>query len=138
VWQVIQGLKREGRTVFLTTHYMEEAERLADRVAVIHQGRIAAIGSTNDLLESHGGERTLFVEGVQPEQLERIRSEFPEVRQTDGEIAIPADNLDGTARVIELLGRLGLTRGIQIRNPSIENVFLKLIGAHLTEEGELA
>lgn len=138
VWEVIQSLKQEGRTVFLTTHYMEEAERLADRIAIINRGKIAAIGATSDLLDKYGGDRFLLVEDPQPEQVSKLKTQFPDLREINGNVAIKVGSLKEISRVIEVLNGVGVTRGIQIRNPTIENVFLELVGARLTEEGKLA
>lgn len=138
VWEVIQQLKRKGHTVFLTTHYMEEAERLADRIAIINKGRIAIVGTTRELLEKYGGARVLIVDDVQPAGIEQVQAELPQARQVDGNILIRVESLKEIGQVIELLSRLDIRQGIQIRNPTIENVFLQLIGARLTEEGGLA
>jgi ABC-2 type transport system ATP-binding protein len=55
LWEVVEGLKADGRTVLLTTHYMEEAERLCDRVAIVDHGRIIALGTTAELMARHSG-----------------------------------------------------------------------------------
>ncbi|MDD3846179.1 MAG: ABC transporter ATP-binding protein [Syntrophorhabdaceae bacterium] len=55
VWRRLEGLKRQGKTLLLTTHYMEEAERLCDRVAIMDRGKIIVIASPKDLMEEHGG-----------------------------------------------------------------------------------
>ncbi len=77
VWQVIESLKKDGKTVFLTTHYMEEAEILADRVAIIHKGKIVAIGKTKTLLEKSGGGRTVILEDVPESIIKEIKNRFP-------------------------------------------------------------
>ncbi|MGC9308858.1 MAG: ABC transporter ATP-binding protein, partial [Thermoplasmatota archaeon] len=61
VWNAIAGLREEGKTVFLTTHYMEEAEYLADHIAIIHQGRIVAEGSLDDLIQQYRGKSVLSI-----------------------------------------------------------------------------
>lgn len=138
VWGVIRKLKREGATVFLTSHYMEEAQRLADRIAVIHNGRIAAMGTPTELLEEHGGGSVLIVEDAAPSQVEQIKKESLDAHKVDDDLHIHVDGLAEIARAIDVLGRIGITKGIQVRNPTIEDVFLNLIGTRLTEGGELA
>jgi ABC-2 type transport system ATP-binding protein len=138
VWAVIRKLKREGATVFLTTHYMEEAQRLADTIAVIHKGAISAIGSPARLLEEHGGGTVLIVEDATPSEVEQIEEEVSDVHRADDNLYIHVDGLPQIAKTIEVLGRIGIVRGIQVRNPTIEDVFLNLIGTRLTAEGELA
>jgi ABC-2 type transport system ATP-binding protein len=59
IWEVIRTLKREGRTVFLTTHYLEEAELLADQVAIIHHGKIIASGTPEEIIRAHGQQERL-------------------------------------------------------------------------------
>jgi ABC-2 type transport system ATP-binding protein len=56
VWDVVEGLKQAGRTIILTTHYMEEAERLCDRVAIMDHGRVIALGTPKELIATVGGE----------------------------------------------------------------------------------
>ncbi len=63
VWSAIMSLKEEGKTIFLTTHYMEEAEYLADRVAIVHQGRIVGQGSLGELISDHGGHYSVVMHG---------------------------------------------------------------------------
>jgi ABC-2 type transport system ATP-binding protein len=137
VWQVIRQLKEAGTTVFLTTHYMEEAQKLADRIAVIHRGRIVAMGGTSELLDKHGGERTLIVESPSQEKKKMAMDACPRARDLQGDLSIPVNDLGDISRVIDILAQLGVQEGIQIRNPTIEDVFLNLIGAQITEQGEL-
>src|SRR5207245_770484 len=61
VWGVIERLKSQGKTVFLTTHYMDEAEYLADIVSIIDHGQIIASGTPNELIDSYGGKKTLII-----------------------------------------------------------------------------
>ncbi len=138
VWEVIRSLKDRGSTVFLTTHYMEEAERLADRIAVIHNGRIVAMGSPTELLEQHGGHGLLVVQNPQPGAVESARKAFPDGRHARGDLQIPVKDIDEMSRVLDALRAIGIRSGIQIRNPTIEDVFLSLVGTRVTEEGELA
>ncbi len=63
IWEVIRTLRKEGRTVFLTTHYLEEAELLADQVAIIHHGQIIAAGTPGDIIRSRGRPERLVIEG---------------------------------------------------------------------------
>ena len=58
-WEIVQGLKARGRTVLLTTHYMEEAARLCDRVAVVDHGKVIALGTPRDLIASLGAEHII-------------------------------------------------------------------------------
>ena len=138
VWQVIESLKKDGKTVFLTTHYMEEAEILADRVAIIHKGKIVAIGKTKTLLEKSGGGRTVILEDVPESIIKEIKNRFPKATIVGTDVKIQILKLKEVNEVISYLTKKGLEQSLQITRPSLENVFLELTGVHLTEEGELA
>jgi ABC-2 type transport system ATP-binding protein len=63
IFESIEALQREGRTVIYTTHYMEEAARLCDRIAIVDHGTLLALGTVDDLIAAHGGEATVVVQG---------------------------------------------------------------------------
>jgi len=138
VWRVIEELKKEGKTIFLTTHYMDEAEILADRVAIIHKGKIVAIGETKTLLEKNGGGRTVILEDVPESIAKEIKTRFPKATIVGTDVRIQILKLKEVNEVISYLTKKGLEQSLQITRPSLENVFLELTGVHLTEEGELA
>jgi|TARA_B100000959_G_scaffold62007_1_gene65323 ABC-2 type transport system ATP-binding protein len=138
VWRVIEELKKEGKTIFLTTHYMDEAEILADRVAIIHKGKIVAIGETKTLLEKNGGGRTVILEDVPESIAKEIKNRFPKATIVGTDVRIQILKLKEVNEVISYLTKKGLEQSLQITRPSLENVFLELTGVHLTEEGELA
>jgi ABC-2 type transport system ATP-binding protein len=138
VWRVIEDLKKQGKTIFLTTHYMDEAENLADRVAIIHKGKIVAIGETNLLLEKSGGGRTVILEDVPESVSKEIKERFPEADIVGTDVKIQISKLKDVNEVVSYLTEKGIEKSLQVTRPSLENVFLGLTGAHLTEEGELA
>ena len=138
VWRVIEELKKEGKTIFLTTHYMDEAEILADRIAIIHKGKIVAIGETKTLLEKNGGGRTVILEDVPESITKEIKNRFPKATIVGTDVKIQILKLKEVNEVISYLTKKGLEQSLQITRPSLENVFLELTGVHLTEEGELA
>jgi ABC-2 type transport system ATP-binding protein len=140
VWEVIRGLADEGRTVILTTHYMEEAETLADRVAVIDHGRIAAIDSPTALMEAYGSGTTVTF----TTDHEVDRAELQSLAAVDGvrsrvngvvthELAVAAADV-----AVPDLYRWASTGGIDLRDVSIrrstlEDVFLNLTGSRLRD-----
>ena len=138
VWRVIEDLKKEGKTIFLTTHYMDEAEILADRVAIIHKGKIVAIGETKTLLEKNGGGRTVILEDIPESIAKEIKNRFPKATIVGTDVRIQILKLKEVNEMISYLTKKGLEQSLQITRPSLENVFLELTGVHLTEEGELA
>ena len=74
IWELVRGIRQRGKTVFLTTHLMEEAERLCDRVAIIDHGRIVDIGTPAELVRRHCPERTVIVATEDPTAPERFRA----------------------------------------------------------------
>lgn len=138
VWSFLEGLKKEKKTIFLTTHYMEEAERLADRVAIINKGKIVAIDNTSNLISRYGESKKLFIEGLRSEDVDDLLKLFPKAERKDGEIVMKVDNVEDLNFVIQSIISKELNPRIRIESPSLEDVFLKLVGARISEEGELA
>ena len=137
VWEVIAGLRNKGKTVFLTTHYMEEAEYLADHIAIIHRGNIIAEGSLDGLIKKYGKENILHIQNCTTKDIADILNErnFDANMQGNGDIAVKIDHKD---RVLEVLSILRYEcaeyDSIDIRRSNLEEVFLHLTGSKLTEE----
>ena len=143
LWDVIRDLQVRGRTTLLTTHYMDEAERLCDRVAIVDQGKVIAIGSPAELIARIGGEHVVeFAVGGEGVALEASvfadlatvlasRAEADGFALTVGEphTAIPA-LLDRLAELNRPLARL------TTRQVSLEDVFVALTGRHLRDNEE--
>ena len=110
LWEVIRGLANAGTTVLLTTQYLEEADRLADRIAVIDDGRIAATGTPDELKGRLGGETV-------------------ELRAHSGELLreVPTDGtVSGLRRALDVLDESGAEGTVALRRPSLDDVFLSL------------
>jgi len=138
VWAVIENLKKLGKTVFLTTHYMEEAQVLADRIAIINKGKIAVIGPPEELVAEYGGLKTLIIRRADVNLGKLLQDRFDKVTVDKyGDIFIKIDDVDEFWRVMTALTDLKVDRDVEIQTPTIEDVFLKLTGARITEEGEL-
>ncbi|WP_299055924.1 ATP-binding cassette domain-containing protein [uncultured Nocardioides sp.] len=142
LWGVIEDLVRDGTTLLLTTQYLEEADRLADRISVIDHGRVIAEGTSAELKARLGAavvEVVLDTE-EQAEEVRRLLGECREATREEETVRVPAP--DGTATlatVVRTLDDAGLTaRGLQLREPSLDDVFLDLTGkpadAGTTEE----
>jgi ABC-2 type transport system ATP-binding protein len=147
LWDIIRDLRRRGRTILLTTHYMDEAERLCDRVAVIDHGEVIALGSPAELIHSLGGDHVVefsvdgngtgegkpaAVDLAALQELPSVRSarvEGDAIQLTVAEphVAIPAllARLDRDGRVLSRL---------TTRHASLEDVFVSLTGRHLRDE----
>jgi len=112
IFDSIEALNRDGRTVIYTTHYMEEAERLCDRIAIIDQGRLLALGTLDELLAAHGGSPTLVVRTAQGEERRH------------------------TADPLAELNRIAATSAVhdfRVERPTLEQVFLHLTGRRLRD-----
>ena len=138
VWEVIKGLKQKGKTVFLTTHYMEEAEVLADYIAIISKGKIIARGTPTELIDAHC--QTIHV---------TIRGASQQVRPVAEAMGLPVESVgngnvvieaDGNEHILELLNRLKEQNikynSLDIRKANLEEVFLALTGESLIDGGE--
>jgi ABC-2 type transport system ATP-binding protein len=142
LWGLVREFKRQGGTVLLTTHYMDEAERLCDRVAIVDQGKVIAIGSPTEMIASLGGEHVVEFaldptngQTVGPKALAALASVMSVRYEADSfslhvqepHLAIPA--------LISYLRetRVSLARLIT-RHASLEDVFVKLTGRHLRDE----
>ncbi len=131
VWDVLKGLKSRGKTIFLTTHYMEEAELLADTVAIISRGRIVAIDSPARLTEKHAEQARLTLESVDAAAVGLIqRMGFAPTRMPDGNVCVPVGKADDVRTILEEIRGAGLALpGLDVRKPNLEEVFLKLTTA---------
>jgi ABC-2 type transport system ATP-binding protein len=138
VWSVITGLKRMQKTVFLTTHYMEEAQILADRIAIIDKGKIVAIDSPQELISQHGGLKILIIRKGDKELSDILQKEYDKVTlDKSGDVSVKVDDVEEMWRVIATLTELKINQEMEIQSPTIEDVFLKVVGGRITEEGEL-
>jgi len=132
------ALRNRGRTVMLTTHYMEEAERLCDRVAIVDRGRVIAHGTPRELIASLGAEHVIEFEtdgAIDPAAL----CSLPGVREAAEEDGATRLTVTEVHRAVPaLLGELG-RRGLDLtrlttHNATLEDVFVSLTGRHLRDE----
>jgi ABC-2 type transport system ATP-binding protein len=142
LWDVIRDLRRRGRTVLITTHYMDEAEKLCDRVAVIDHGRVIAEGSPNQLISQLGGEHVVEFsvektdgQSIQSGDFLKLPPVIRAVKEAEGfmltvtqpHIAIPA--------VLDFLDQRHATlNSLSTRHANLEDVFVSLTGRYLRDE----
>jgi len=137
VWYVIERLKKQGKTVFLTTHYMDEAEYLADTVSIIDHGQIIASGTPNELIDAHGGKKTLVIREAGEDGLKFLPPGIsrPQLKNED-DIYIPLNNGELTTILIAIGQTPLANKEIEVRRPTLDDVFLNLTGRRVSEEGE--
>ncbi len=137
LWEVVRGLKAEGVTVLLTTHYMEEADRLSDRLAIMDHGRILVQGTPAELKRRVGAESVieLVLERPDPGLVEAARA-LPGVRTvqpTATGLRVFAASRDGLLpRLVELAVPAGL-QDVAVHEPTLETVFIQLTGRDLRD-----
>jgi ABC-2 type transport system ATP-binding protein len=136
IWDLVRGIRERGKTVFLTTHLMEEAERLCDRVAIIEHGRIIDIDSPRNLVDRHCPERTVILSTTDPLAETRFRA-INGVKSVTGpgpEFTISGRGDDLVTEVIQCLSENSI-RVTDFRTilPNLEDVFLKLTGRSIRE-----
>ena len=134
LWERIRALRREGKTILLTTHYMEEAERLCDHVDVIDQGRIIERGTPRELVERHVGREAveLTIPASEDEAvLRRVGGALRAHERVGDELRLFADDAE---KVLEDVLHAGFEPSAHlVRRSSLEDVFLKLTGRRLND-----
>jgi ABC-2 type transport system ATP-binding protein len=140
IWEVIRGLKKKGKTVILTTHYLEEAQQLSDRVAIMDHGQIVAMGTSDEIIEQHGSGERLEIHGS--EKLAayiKTNTELKVEYNGAGLISIHLNKKIDALAALAAAEQSGLDWGeIQTRRDSLDDVFVKLVSGAVDEQGEIA
>jgi len=137
LWRLIEEIRKKGTTVFLTTHYLEEAEKLADDVAIMHKGKIVARGSPRDLIARHGKMTVIVLSGAGSDALREIRRRGIEATEDNGDVLVPVKDPTEMRVVFQKISGIELhAKDIYTRRQSLEDVFLNLVGAKM-DEGDL-
>src|SRR5262245_7712784 len=131
IWDLVNGIRNRGKTVFLTTHLMEEAERLCDRVAIIEHGRLIAMGSPADLVRQHCPERGVVFSSDREDlarELERMTG-AESVCAEGSSYTVRGRGDDFVTAAIRFIAAHDFTvRDFRTVFPTLEDVFLKLTG----------
>ena len=131
IWELVRGIRERGKTVFLTTHLMEEAERLCDRVAIIEHGKIIDIDRPKRLIDRHCLERTVVLETADATAQEKFQmiSGVESVHRNNTEFTIRGKNDDLVTEVIQCLSENHIrVTDFRVILPNLEDVYLKLTG----------
>lgn len=136
VWDRLEALKAEGVTLLLTTHYMEEAQRLCDRLVIMDEGEIIERGAPDELVDRHVGREVVEVWTDAPGQqaiLDGLGDAANGYDRTDSRLILYVDDGEAMLRAVEDLDLDLDLEGAAFRNATLEDVFLKLAGRRLVE-----
>jgi ABC-2 type transport system ATP-binding protein len=138
VWGLIEGVRDRGTTIVLVTHFMEEAERLCDRIALLDSGRVAALDTPAGLTaRARGGQSVRFLPSAPFD--DRLLTGLPGVTglEREGQHVVVTGTGDLVSAVILALAAAGVTaRDVRLDTSTLDDAFVKLTGTHLHEEGE--
>jgi ABC-2 type transport system ATP-binding protein len=134
IWEYIIQLKKE-KTILLTTHYMDEADFLADRIGIMDEGKIVALGTTRELKASMPEKNTMIISArnLTPKVIKEMRSRYAEVSARGDTMLITDSRLNFRAIVDRLHSAGAKVRSAHIKEPTLEDVFLHLTGKELRE-----
>jgi ABC-2 type transport system ATP-binding protein len=137
LWDIVRSLQSEGKTILLTTHYMEEAEVLCDRLAIMDHGRILASGTVSELVDSRFRERSVRFEqiaGLDDVRLAALPG-VSAVKHENGEVVLYTRDVPATiGSVLAMTERLGQEpRNLAVRRATLEDLFLDLTGRALRD-----
>jgi ABC-2 type transport system ATP-binding protein len=137
LWDVILNLKKSGSTIFLTTHYMDEAERLCDRIAIMDHGKILALDTPDKLIKAHFPERAIQFtapEGTVAETFANLTG-VQRVAEEDGDIVLYSEQVRASlAALLDYAQQQEMELGdIHLRRATLEDVFIKLTGRRIRD-----
>ena len=138
LWALIQSLRAAGKTILLTTHYLDEAEHLADDVAIMNRGKIVARGSPEELIRRYGTGTTIVLAGAGHAGLKALQAREIPAAEENGSVLVHVDDPREVRAMLAKVAAIDIPlQEIYTRRPSLEDVFLRLIGARM-KEGVLA
>jgi len=134
IWEYITRLKKE-KTILLTTHYMDEADFLADRIGIMDEGKIVALGTSQELKASMPEKNTMIISArnLTPKVIKEMRSRYAEVSVSGDTMLITDSRLNFRAIVDRLHSGGAKVRSAHIKEPTLEDVFINLTGKKLRE-----
>ncbi|MDD5191264.1 MAG: ABC transporter ATP-binding protein [Dehalococcoidales bacterium] len=137
LWSVIEEMRQRGKTVIITTHFMEEAEKLCDRLMIMDHGKIIATGAPQELINTHFKESAIQFETDARADVDAFKK-FPAVTEVlvdNNEVVIYSNNIQLTMsaalRYAETHGAMGQMKNLHVRQSTLEDVFLKLTGRRI-------
>ena len=136
VWEVIRNLKKQGRGVLLTTHYLEEAEELADRVAIMHHGKIIAHGTVDEIVSKHGsGERLTVRAGEELAGYLRQNTKL-RVEYSSGKVTVYLEQRNDALIALAAISESGMAWSeLTTKRDSLEDIFIRMVGEPIANGG---
>jgi len=140
MWEVIRTLKREGRSVLLTTHYLEEAEELADRVAIMNHGKIITSGTPSEIISKHGSGESLSVRADRTladyiAENSKLKAEY----DPKGRVIVHLEQKNDAIIALGIIQESGIHWDtLSTKRDSLEDIFVRMVGEDFGEQGELA
>ena len=134
LWKLIEDTKKMGTTVVLTTHYLDEAEKLADDVAIMHKGRIIAHGAPEQLVSKHGKKTSIVLVGAGSEGLRELSRRGIPALDRNGDVVVTVDDPAELRNMFAKLSSIEVSfKEMYTRRETLEDVFLSLIGSRMDE-----
>jgi ABC-2 type transport system ATP-binding protein len=139
IWEVIRGLKNKGKTVILTTHYLDEAQQLSDRVAIMNHGQIVAMGTADEIIAEHGSGERLEIHGSEKlAAYVKANTDLKVEYDGRGLISIALNQKTDALAALAAVKQSGLDWGeIHTHEDSLDDVFVKLVRGTMDEHGEI-
>ena len=137
VWEVIRGLKKEGRTVLLTTHYLQEAEELADRVAIMDHGKVITSGTPEEIKDKHGSGERLQVKAA-PRLAAYLNENARLESSSDGDVvSVKLKSKEDALTALKAIEESGIPwSDLATRRDSLEDIFIRMVGESPDEHAE--
>ena len=138
MWEVIRGLEKQGHTIMLTTHYLEEAEVLSDRVAIMNHGKIITDGTPEEIIQKHGSGERLEVRGDE-KLADHVRQETGfDVIYQKGLVSVKLGDKSEAVVALSSIDQSGLPwTDLRTRQDSLEDIFVRLVGGTIEDEGTI-
>jgi ABC-2 type transport system ATP-binding protein len=139
IWDLVRDIRSKGTTVLLTTHFMEEAERLCDRVLILDHGHIVALDTPAALMRSVGADESVVfsVDGPLPAEFEQALAGIARIEARDDRVIVRGTSGRQVPLVVDVVGQLAKLgtrfRDLRSEQPTLEDVFLKLTGRGMRE-----
>ena len=139
IWEVIRGLRNKGKTMILTTHYLDEAEQLSDRVAIMNQGQIVAMGTSDEIIAAHGSGERLEIHGTEElASYVKANTDLNVEYKGKGLISIAINQKHDALVALAAVEKSGLDwRDLRTRRDSLDDVFIKLVSGAIDAQGEI-